>query len=72
MARGFEGTMCWVASSMSTTLPLGSKVVCLSGFSTSIVGCALGALVVLLLTVGCGATLMIVTAIRRSRAREQA
>jgi hypothetical protein len=22
MARGFEGTMCWVASSMSTTLPL--------------------------------------------------
>ena len=57
---------------MSTTLPLGSKVVCPPGFSTSIVGYALGALAVLLLTVGCGATLMIVTAIRCSRAREQA
>jgi hypothetical protein len=72
MARGFEGTMCWVTSSMSSTLPLVRRFVCPSGFSTSIVGYALGALVVLLLTVGCGAMLMIVTAIRRSRAREQA
>jgi hypothetical protein len=53
------------------TAPPGTTLAVGDGLSTGIVGYALGAFVVLLLTVGCGVTLVIVTATRRSRAREQ-
>jgi hypothetical protein len=53
------------------TAPPGTTLAVGDSFSTSIVGYALGASVVLLLTVGGATTLVIITAMRRSRAREQ-